>query len=370
MSSKHHLRQFCCFNALRSSKSVSQHVALDPNLTKSQAIKAFKKSLNSTINSQKWPSHSTTDQNVLDELINKFCPPNKSLKTQMRKLEQLILQKRVSDSDIYHSIQRASAANVVNVIKPVKIHSQTNDNFKRSTFPRLEIHPGSEPIKGLGANLMNDTISKLPEITSNTETQQKSSDNITDEEITALKKFLERAEQQEKEIKSFVLQQQRKYDWSLDKEMNKIPSSGSMLFETAPRAKVLRRKSPLTFISSNLDRLAHSINSMESNKILVYDVPQSKEIIEPKNAPTLLNVQYKDLFGVINTGKYAPDLLLELVDKYENQGWKLVGDIIDDNYKIVFRQIPKQQQPKSLKSKVAITTIAVLGSLFILGEFV
>lgn len=193
-------------------------------------------------------------------------------------------------------------------------------------------------------------------------------ETITEEDIATLKRFLEKAETQEKEIKKFVLEQQRKYNWSMEEVPQNELSSGSLLFQQPLHSRRPRVVSSVSSFFSRFDRLAHPFSSTKSRKILSYDVSKAKETIEPSDSTVLLNVQYKDLFGVINCGKYAPDQLLEIVNKYENQGWKLVGDIINNDYRIIFQKLKIKGPLISRPARVALIAALLASGYFLFDE--
>ncbi|QEU59911.1 hypothetical protein KDRO_C04350 [Kluyveromyces lactis] len=340
--------------------NVSWNMALDPAIPKDRSVKAFKTSLQHTIANNAWPSDSSRERRVLLELIAKFSIPHDTLKKQIKRLQLLVLQRRISDDDIHNAITKVNSNQIINVVtpKPINLQKELKNLEKTATFheprqrPKLQrpSHPTPSQHEVGVKSLHNNVVH--PKKDTETET-------ITDKDIEALKKFLERAETQEKQIKKFVLEQQRKYKWSSNQGPASRISSGSLLFQEHIPSVRLRKNSSVGSYLSKYEKYIHPFAPTEVREILLYDVTKSKEKIEPPESTILVHVQKKDLFAVVNGGRIAPDQLLAVINQYENEGWKLIGDVNRDTYNIVFQKNYMRPALIETKGKIAITLFGI-----------
>lgn len=325
---------------------VSWKVALDPNTPKERSVKAFKSSLHNTIERNAWPSESSPEREVLIELINNLSLPHDTLKKQIRKLYQMIFQHRVNDEDIYKAITRFNSRTIVNVITPKPINLKKELQNLKVTAEKYEkervlkeqnLNEQSLSINnGISTKMQHEVVNRHQKPPVNNAKKETTTETITDRDINALKEFLEKAEKQENEIKKFVLEQQRKYQWSHNKGAPTQLTPGSLLFQKRIPSARIRKVSPFIPRLVEYERLIHPFSSTELTKFLSYDVQKSVSKVEPYDSTFLVHIQKKDLFGVINCGRIPPEQLLEIINQYENQGWKLFGDNSKGSYEVVF----------------------------------
>ncbi|CDO93162.1 unnamed protein product [Kluyveromyces dobzhanskii CBS 2104] len=348
--------------------NVSWNVALDPSIPADRSVKAFKVSLQETISNNAWPSDSSRERRVLLELINKALIPHDTLKKQIKKLQLLILQKRVSDNDIRLAIAKINADQIINVVTPKPINLKKELQNLEKTASLVEERPRSKMPKSSQRLLVSHDINPKPEhIEKSNSKKNTEAETITDQDIEALKKFLEKAETQEKQIKKFVLEQQRKYKWSSNQGPSTRMTSGSMIFQEQTPSSRLRKGTPINSYLLKYDSFAHPFSPIKIKEVLVYDVNKSKGRIEPPESTILVHVQKKDLFSVVNGGRIAPDQLLEIINKYENKGWKLIGDINNDTYNVVFQKSYVKPALIERKSKLAIGLSGLILGYLVFG---
>lgn len=141
-----------------SKTKVSWQIALNPTVPESQSVKAFKQALNETLIKDAWPTESSPELKVLVTLINMSAIPQDTLKKQIKKLQLLILQKRITDRDIHLAIQKVNENNIINVIKPKILYTKESSKNTRDNSLAVEKHPGTRPKK----NAIKDDISDHP----------------------------------------------------------------------------------------------------------------------------------------------------------------------------------------------------------------
>lgn len=112
----------------------------------------------------------------------------------------------------------------------------------------------------------------------------------------------------------------------------------------------------------------------ESKELLVYELTTKTERIAPlSNDNSLFNINYKDLFGIINSSGSAPEEILSVINRFENKGWKLVGDLYDQSQSIVFQRQASSASPlkadKSFKRNTWLLTSIVVALIYGSYEF-
>lgn len=85
-------------------------------------------------------------------------------------------------------------------------------------------------------------------------------------------------------------------------------------------------------------KAGNSKRVFQGNNILLHSLENNKDVTLSNNIDHgVFNINFTDLFGVINASGYSPDRVLKEINDIELKGWKCVGNLYDNNKIVVFQ---------------------------------
>lgn len=319
-----------------------------PNLQRNIAIKRFKENLSRTVECNFLPPNGSFEHEALDKLIKKTSGSKEIGNKSVREIYNLILQRRINDDEIYSIIAKISQNSVINVSVPKKlVVEQSVEGSKGNIEPFFTIHPEGEDHLSNVLNTIQEYKSSTLKLQSietigvptNTITGSSKEALQTNIDIKSLRKYLQRAEKEEKQRKHYAWEKQKHYNWE-ERFSNSFKISPGRLFFADDKIIAKTRGWPnISKVFFNESSVASSQIYNDSKELLIYNLSeQSKHILPEGNKNSIFNINYKDLFGVINGSGYLPEEILPTINNFETAGWKLVGVLYDNSASLVFQR--------------------------------
>lgn len=343
----------------------SWDVLFNPRTPKPQSVKIFRQKLSDSIDGGVDPTSNPQMMMSLKFLFQQASVPTKSFRKSLMALYRMILQRRILDDDIYGAIVQASRESFINLTVPKEI-DHVNRGHPR---PFFQIHPGKDEHLGkVLKDIRNDDNAQIKPITKKDLFQEKeghAKSNIQSHiDLNSLQDYLDKAEQGKKQQK-YAWEEQRKYRW--DHASGALPkmSAASLLFpgsEKTPRRPVLKMGHRLWRLSSSTSPSYDSRSQQKPKDLLIYNLDKHSRVLVPAtHSNSIFNINYRDLFGVINSSGRAPQETLDIINKLESDGWTLIGDLYDNSENIVFQRASgsskKSKQTRLSKPKTVCTLL-------------
>lgn len=368
-------------------KALTWKTAIDPAVTQSQAVKAFKESLARSINYSSFPNPSGREFRVLNKLLEYAHIEHGDKRVQLRKLYNLIIQRKISNKDIYAAIVSIHDDTVINVAQPRDLEQENQDSGSKLKDEEhvLKIHPHklaylNNVLQQIESGKEDELSTVVKEILHENRQPKKGGvpiDHSVNIDLKFLQGFLEKAEEQKKVEGRLAREQEKQYKWN-QTESPKNFSISSMLFGDISSSKrshsnILSRLlgSPNAFT----DNKKHPNINSASTELLIYDLNRnSKEIAPIESQSGLFHINYKDLFGVINGSGRSPEQMLDVISSFEKDGWDLIGDMYGEHDRIVFQRAThnnganKSEKRKSVKIFL-LSTLGLGTTLFLVNEY-
>ncbi|KAI8386677.1 uncharacterized protein HLK63_G07139 [Nakaseomyces glabratus] len=248
-------------------------------------------------------------------------------------LQLLLLQKRISDGEISECLTKLdNHKEITNIVSP--IHPNAKQPIKKKV-----IHVNLKPSTAKpNHNLDDDNIASGLARKSADQSKVAGKSTKGDIDIKALENYLDLIELREKQKQNMQNMTKRAYKWD-EVTSNVGVSPGKMIFgsdintTTKSNIKIRRMTNKIATVTGFLNK-----SKKRYKPILIYDL-SSKETTNKllgKNF-NLFNVNHTDLFGIINAAHFPPEEILGLISKFEDDGWKLIGNIHDKEYCVVFQ---------------------------------
>lgn len=323
-------------------------LALDiPNY---KIVKLFKKSLTDSIISNKHPHENTREFKVLYRLITDNNLDGKPFKNQIKELNSLVSQKRISDDQIYKTIKSVVSPHVINVQEPRtlrKTHVLESINSREQLYPsNINVKNNKTDFDMLSKafNLNLDDKKQSQSCTNKTvKLESNGLHNITHTDLEKLRVFLQQTEKQDRDIKKMIWDSQKKYQWDHNESQLNQLSRGYMLFGS----KYSNRSS---FIKFGKYKTPENFEvNIKPKEFLIYDLKQKTCTDCIPNLQHNFNINYTDLFSVINGNYYSPEEVVTVINDFETKGWELLGNVLGSKYKLVFqRSIDNKNDSKKL----------------------
>ncbi|CDF91072.1 ZYBA0S09-04170g1_1 [Zygosaccharomyces bailii CLIB 213] len=320
----------------------SWDVLFNPKTPKPQSVKIFRQKLSDLIDNNVDRTSNPQMMISLEFLFQRASVPTKNFRKSLTALYRLILQRRIPDDDIYRAIAQASRENVVNLTVPKEIDRVDRGQQR----PFFQIHPGKDEHLGkvLKGIRNNDNAQSKPITRKDLfqEMEGHADSNIQSHiDLDSLQEYLDKAEQGKKQQK-YAWEEQKKYRW--DCASGDLPkmSAASLLFPGSvktPRRPMLKMGHRLWRSPSSTGSSYDSRSQQKPKDLLIYNLDKhSKVVIPPTHSNSIFNINYRDLFGVINSSGRAPQEILDIINKLESDGWTLIGDLYDNSENIVFQR--------------------------------
>lgn len=349
---------FRCY-AQATARSQGWSSVFNPDLNKHKAVKRFKENLFRDVENCCSPVAGSLEFKALNCLIDNNSNRDDFRKNPLMTLYNLILQRRIKDDDIYKVISTVKNTSVINVSVPkYETTKKVGSKSQRLYQPFLKIHP--EEVDHLGnviqasihdeksSNYLNSPQFKGLHAATVTDTVPAEKLDI---DIKSLRKFLEKAEIETKQRRHYAWENQKRYNWEQRLANAQQPSPGKLLFGSGAESFTRSRQGFFKSLFTNT-RLGTPFNlDSEPKELLIYNLEaKSKHYIPPGNDNSIFNINYKDLFGVINKCGFPPDETLSLIKNFETQGWKLVGDLYDNSKSLVFQRASSKRGAQKIAS--------------------
>lgn len=347
---------------------MSWKLVFDQRTPRPQAIWMFKQKLSESVENRSLAY--TSDPHIreaLNTLIKRSSISELSFEKSIQSLYKLILQRRVPDDEVYDAISQVSAKEVVNVAIPPSSSSKDIDSDQER--PSLHIHPEQrdhlgEVIKEIGNHGKPVTKGDLFQ---NQEVKPESSSSHSHIDVGSLQKYLHKAEQG-KNQKRYAWEGSRRYNW--DRNLNDSPrlTAGNLIF--ASRSKPLRR-SASKVLQRSTGKTRHDSQAQKKPKdLLIYNLGRRTKIVLPaSHTNSIFNINYRDLFGVINGSGRAPEETLAVINQLETEGWQLIGDLYDNSENVVFQRTAGSTGESESRIPYKIPVISVATILTGLGIY-
>lgn len=317
-----------------------------------EKIKYFKQYLQSSLNN-KVPIPQEFKAIIL-RLSNRRIKEGQSSISIRKELQKLILQRRISDDQIYNCIMELSNKKIVNVTVPHHIEKQegdvkklnidlkptSNDDFK-DLFQKLEEHLTG---KSRNTNDLYQIISNLLEESKEREDLSFSSEHHTNNvNLHSLHDYLNKIDTQEKQKQAVINAEKRLYDWKNTIEPLNMTTS-QLFFNSIKLSKIGKIISNKAYEEGNKKSIRCDY--------LILDLKDNSKIIKDfQNLRASLNIQDRDVIGILNNSKQAPDIVLNKIKKLEKSQWKPVGNVYGNNEQIVFKRISKSSLDGEQKNR-------------------
>ncbi|AET38109.1 Mrx4p Ecym_2376 [Eremothecium cymbalariae DBVPG len=346
----------------------------------------IKDSIEEIILEGKPPNQANTDYKVLFKVFEMAgISKNISFRQQAIQLKRLIANNKITDSQLYHAVQ---------VIET----QETDKNYSAGCQHSFDKTPSSEASEtgiqhnssgeSLGCALSPSNINSnnnkqenkplcLPLTYANAKGFQPITNNEKkDPDLIILEELLRPDSTENIMVKKFNWDKQgvKKFDWE-NHGRNQVETSSSELHSAGSMSlleEYLKNLKSKPSFSDVDDRMLGKSAIPESKELLVYNFQEKDTELISLDTRGLLNVNYKDLFSVINGGTYPPEQMLNIVNKYEDEGWELVGDIYDDPHTLVFQRkmdnTSTQKNIRLLKKKFFSRTTALTNSIARIGK--
>lgn len=338
--------------AISRRKRLDWSPVFDPQTPRKKALNLFKKNLLSSIEANSRLAKDSPEYEAIQALKTEG-------KGSTRELCEMIMQHRIEEHDIWEAIKLVNQNRLANVVVPKKIeHRSVQQGHKKPQL--LKICPQSQdPIQKLLDKFQNAEARKeSPQKTSvfpdretgnEVNSSQPESEQVRSFDVRSLENYLQKAEQQESHRRKYAWEQTKKFNWEHKVEGPMDLSAGQILF-SAPDKRV--RKSLMeqlvAFFSRTSAPLPQRSNDDQPKELLVYELTtRTKRIAPLSNDNSLFNINYKDLFGIINSCGSAPEETLAVINRFESEGWKLIGDLYNQSQSIVFQRASPRAEGSS-----------------------
>lgn len=361
-------------------KDLDWSSVFDPRTPRKKALNIFKKNLMGSIEGSYTPTKNSPEYKAILAL-------KEDEKLSTRRLCELIMQHRIDEQRLWEVIKEAGNSHLANVIIPLRIEEQNTQQSRKKRKQLLKISPQNrDPIQKVLKKLQNGEVdaeaSQKSSIFSSYESQddrntsRSQSENSRNIDVRCLEHYLQKAEQHESQRRKYAWEQAKKYNWEQNYQGPENLSAGQILFTASgdkrARKGLIGRLASL-FSSPSVPDSQRSTDD-ESKELLVYELTTKTERIAPlSNDNSLFNINYKDLFGIINSSGSAPEEILSVINRFENKGWKLVGDLYDQSQSIVFQRQASSASPlkadKSFKRNTWLLTSIVVALIYGSYEF-
>ncbi|CCH59214.1 hypothetical protein TBLA_0B03750 [Henningerozyma blattae CBS 6284] len=246
----------------------------------------------------------------------------------------LNISNKLNDTNTYHK------SNFNNIYMPshdIKNYDFITDMIRQMNQPHLDLKPviSTNDLKSSLANIEGKQSTKhiskktsLPNSTTNLK-QNKTNFHINNGTLHTLETYLVEKDKQTQEANVIrTIKREIELDNELQKE--KLNSSTNSF-------SIERYFQPEKFVKDKKNK-----QQIEPKEFLIYDLGSQKnvKIIDPnKFDQAFFNINYKDIFSIINSSSRPPDEALGIINKVEQEGWKLVGDLYGESkFLIVFQR--------------------------------
>lgn len=346
-------------------KIVDHHTSrvFDSKTLKSRRIKAFKHAVYQSAIGKGKVSFSPMEVDLITRLVNRGLKkgdkqdPASSLQDKLLLLNKSLLTLRLSDKDILEGMDSVSVP--VNVAIPRDITSQEEKHkveLQRRKLENIDLHPSSKVhIEELLHSLNIDTNEHediyrkvslyLQKNEENKNSMGPSQHDHVDIDLNSLKKYLQNIEKkayQKNAIDNRKKNKTRIYEWSADSFSESVPlTAGNILFKRRPSRPFKRLATKMsTFLNSNKGgkNVDNGEKALKGSSLLLHSLDDNKDItVSTEFDYGFFNINFTDLFGVINASGYPPERVLDKINDIELKGWKCVGNLYDNSKTIVFQ---------------------------------
>ncbi|QLL30982.1 hypothetical protein HG536_0A07970 [Torulaspora globosa] len=337
-------------------KKLDWDMVFNPRSSKRKALNQFKKNLLYLAEKGLTPSAGSQEYEAVRYLS---CQGTRSI----RKLCEMIMQHRVNEHQVWEAIVRVSHRDPANIAVPQKL--ETSSRVHPKLRPMLKIRPQA-------VDLLEDVIDKVEKSQAKEPSSREDAvafdepkprnctssikqRNIQDIDVQSLGNYLQKAGQYGERRRRYTWENQRHFSWEHATNGPFTLSAGEVLFPN-PMYKRYKKK-PLENLkhkASTILSLGNKGSRYEQDKpteLLVYNLVSKKQRVIPvSNDSSLFNINYKDLFGIINSSKNAPEETLSIINQFEGKGWTLIGDLYDNSQTIAFQRtvVPSSHAAKAL----------------------
>ncbi|KAL3235058.1 hypothetical protein RNJ44_02846 [Nakaseomyces bracarensis] len=268
---------------------------------------------------------------VLKDICHTKGYKNVDIVNATRNVKLLLLQKRLSDNDIMKSLEKFSSSTVISNIKMPAKGSKNN-----TSKPIVKIHPDKSKTPSSLVNKVHikdgngktDIINKLKE-------EARKSEDIDLQSLQQYLNLVEKREEQQRKMKKI---EKRMYNWKDVDEQFDL-TAGQLLFSKEDKVTAKSNIKVRRFMSRFNPILDILLRSKKRYRpVLIVDL-ESKEHdhkLLGKNF-NLFDVNHSDIYGIINSSKVNPEEVLAVITKSEEEGFKLMGNIYNQENKLVFQ---------------------------------
>ncbi|CAI4038928.1 hypothetical protein SMKI_06G2800 [Saccharomyces mikatae IFO 1815] len=359
-------------------------------------IKAFKNAIYQSAMGKIKVNFSPMEVNLITKLVcglkaGEKKNVKKSLHTKVLFLNKSLLTQRLTDKDILEEMNLA--ASPINVTIPRDITSQEEkkkNELQLRKAGNMDLHPSKkmhieELLQSLNLD-MNDheeVYKKLSFYLQNNGDNRTSEDSLKPKnvniDVKSLKWYLQNIEKKahrKNVVNEKKKSQTRTYQWKTESFPETVSlTAGNIIFKRKPSLLWKRLQNGLSgFLNINKmeEKAGHSSKVLQGKSILLHSLVNNKGVTLSNNFDYgVFNINFTDLFGVINASGYPPDRALNDINDIESKGWKCVGNLYDNNKIIVFQRnhsfLKKKKIPKRsfIDPKVSLISFTALLASFL-----
>lgn len=240
---------------------------------------------------------------------------------------------RSDSSDDMNTFATTNKVNVTN--------KKNTQNDILEILDKLEIHllnknTNTNDLYQIFSNMLEET---KPENLLGKHLQSPSDRDIIN--LDNLTSYLNKIETQEYQKKVVLKEQQRIYNWN--KSITAMNKTNELILND-----ILSLFNPISWITSNKNRRIRSFwGTKSSNQIIcteykIYDLQTNKTMnYDTKLERFPLNIDYKDMFEIINNAQLSPEVALSKLKNQQTDDWRLVGSLFNEPNKIIFKRMIK-----------------------------
>lgn len=342
------------YYATAQQKRIDWDIVFSPNSSRRKALNQFKKNLVRLAESGLSLSKGSQEFKVLEYLSDQG-------KLSTRKLCEKIMQHRINEHEVWEAILMAKCRSPSNISIPRSLANSKAGNTMRQ--PILKIKPQArdrleDVIDKVEKSQWNGSLPKehldVFESAKHQSTKVSGSKHTAkDIDVESLGNYLQKAEQLGERRRKYSWEDQKHFSWDQTADDYFKLSPGKLVFQNSiyRRYKVNRLESLKNAVLKIVSRSesGSNVDRKQPAELLIHNlVSQKQRIIPLTNDSSPFNINYKDLFGIINSSKNAPEETLSVITQFENKGWKLAGDLYDNSETIVFqRRVDPSSQTES-----------------------
>lgn len=312
---------------------------LDPKTNENVALSQLKKNISKLAENSNSNVLNAAANAILEKLFQVAEKKLKIQKCSVKDLRTFILQRRINNNDLHLALKELTSQKLpVNVSVPNKVSQNiaTDIRTKRDQLS-LVFHPhDADHLESIIKTLLQYNMSEeelyqlvnlilkekpLLNTGKGLGKMPRNSININD-----LKHYLDKLRNQENQRNAMKKIEKKRYNWMQARDDLKF-SNSELLFPKEKRRRgfvqrMIQRYSTPLGVS---EAIAHTrLSNGEPKDFMIFNIgDHSKTVNSVRINDSIFNVNYQDLYGVINSSILPPDETLSIINDLATENWKL-----------------------------------------------